>query len=119
MGDFADMAIQDGLMQELDDIYDNGYIDEPDLNNYSKPKSKNKVCKNCGLSGLHWQKAPTGWRLFDRNNKIHNCNKKFEKGGKRIVFTDKKKLSKPKAKETFSSSDGATYGDGDYIGIDY
>lgn len=90
MGDMADFTIEQG-MNEDDYRYDHPYEFEDENNDYSPvPKRfapKLKVCQNCGMGGFHWyQTNNTGWRLFDKDNKIHNCNKKFAKGGKRIIY---------------------------------
>lgn len=50
-----------------------------------KPNIK---CNMCGQDGFYWRKTGKGdWRLFSVNkNTVHNCNKKFAKGGKRIIY---------------------------------
>lgn len=91
MGDMADLVIEQGMAE---DDYRADHPEEFEDENCDMPPNprrfvpKLKVCRNCGKGGFHWQKAPTGWRLFDKNNQIHNCNKKFAKGGKRIVLSD-------------------------------
>lgn len=125
MGDAADMAIDQGMAEEEYRFdHPEEFEDENCDVGPTRPRTiytKYKVCRNCGKGGFHWQKSKQsgGWRLFDNYGKIHNCSKKFSKGGKRIVYKEKKKLIKPKHNYTFESSGGATYGDGDYIGIDY
>lgn len=87
----ADFAIEQGMIGE-EYRYDNPeeFEDENcDMPpNPNRVKTKYKVCRNCGVGGLHWQlsKESNGWRLYDIHNEIHNCNKKFAKGGKRIIY---------------------------------
>lgn len=97
MGEYADMAI-DAMFdyEEYMLAYPEEYEEEnadmspsPGRNVY---RPKLKVCRNCGKGGFHWGKAKTGWRLFDKDNRIHNCNKKFTKkefGNKKLNFTKK------------------------------
>lgn len=91
MGDGADLAIEQGMAE---DDYRFDHPDEfEDENSDCSPVPKRyvpklKICNQCGKNGFHWQKSKEtgGWRLYDKNNKIHNCNKKFTKGGKRIIY---------------------------------
>lgn len=97
MGEMADYAIEQG-MEEEEYRYDHPEEFE-DENNDVAPgstfhyteKVKYKVCRNCGKNDLHWQISKTsgGWRLFNPDNSIHNCNKKFTKkkfDNKRLIF---------------------------------
>lgn len=87
----ADLAIEQGMAEEE---YRADHPDEFEDENCDMPPNPNrehriklKICRNCGLGGLHWQMSKnTGWRLYDKNNQIHNCSKKFAKGGKRIIY---------------------------------
>lgn len=63
----------------VDEAIELGIIDEHGNDGFpSPPKIKTKTCRQCGKTGLHWGQAKTGWRLFDKLNKIHNCSKKNE-----------------------------------------
>lgn len=46
---------------------------------YSKGKSYNeytKACMHCKTSGYRWGKHKEGWRLFNKDGKLHECFKK-------------------------------------------
>jgi hypothetical protein len=70
MGEFAEMAIQEGLDAEL-----SGEFDDEDGGDYT-PRSK--TCRQCGTGYLYWGSAEKGWRLFDVNGKLHSCSKPKE-----------------------------------------
>lgn len=91
MGEMADFALSEVMdMEDLrfsyrmgdigyQDAYDLGIIDERGFENYRPmfhtPTVTTKQCKHCGETGLHWMKAPTGWRLGDSAGKVHSCDK--------------------------------------------
>ena len=90
MGDMADFTIEQGMAEEeyrADHPYEfeeeNSDCSPASRFHYTKSKSF-KICRQCGLGGLHWQKSKTsgGWRLYDKKNEIHNCSKKFKKNEK-------------------------------------
>lgn len=31
------------------------------------------TCKYCNVAGFEWRKTEQGWRLFDKNNNVHEC----------------------------------------------
>lgn len=63
MRDNRDLAI-DELSYDLDEGYDE----------YSPSRSFTKNCKRCHVGMLHWSHTEDGWRLFDVQNKLHECN---------------------------------------------
>lgn len=96
MGDGADMAIEQGMNEEE---YRFNHPDEFEDENadYSPVPRKStptlKICRNCGKGGFHWAKAKTGWRLWDKDNNIHNCSKKFPKQNKNEKRVDRQQKS--------------------------
>lgn len=61
MGEFAEMAIEQGIDEMLSDDYDD----------YDEPLPK--ICVRCGLADLHWDLHNGGWRLFDDEGVVHSC----------------------------------------------
>ena len=66
MGEFAEMAIQQGLDDELSGEFDDEYC-----GGSSGPRPK--TCRQCGVTNLYWGWAEKGWRLFDENGTLHSC----------------------------------------------
>lgn len=58
MGDMADMIIEDLILYEAEEEY----YESHDLS-----------CKFCGEKGFHWAYDGRHWRLYDHNEKLHNC----------------------------------------------
>lgn len=46
---------------------------------YYNERSRTKQCKYCLQKGLKWVQTDKGFRLFDKNNKIHICEKYEQK----------------------------------------
>lgn len=78
MGDFADMLIEQGMMEMLDGERDNE-LDFHDPCGYSAPKKKLLPhCRYCGQRGMNWvntaeEGLPPVWRLFEANKTPHVC----------------------------------------------
>ena len=62
MGDIADEMIN----RYLDDPRPHDLDDEPAVE-----------CKYCHKECV-WEQTPAGWRLFDTNGELHECNDPFE-----------------------------------------
>lgn len=98
MGDGADMAI-DAMFEEQEYRELNPDEFEDENSDYSPvPKRyapKLKVCRQCGKGGFHWQKSKESgsWRLFDKDNKVHNCSEKFPKQNKNEKRVDRQQKS--------------------------
>ena len=78
MGDGADMAVDQGMAE---DDYRADHPEEFEDENCDSPpysfrhvRATYKVCRCCGVGGLHWGQTPRGkWLLADANNKTHEC----------------------------------------------
>lgn len=62
-------------MGEMADEMINRYLDNPGPHGLDdEPAVTCKVChKECV-----WEQTPAGWRLFDLNGELHDCNDPFE-----------------------------------------
>lgn len=38
-------------------------------------------CKYCKTSGFHWRETEYGWRLFDKDENMHQCGARSTGGG--------------------------------------
>lgn len=75
MGDIADMALDQGIMEMLDGDFEYEASNagwHTGFRNRRAP-SRNLQCRYCGQTGLHWEAEPDGWRLFDEDDEIHAC----------------------------------------------
>ena len=77
MGDGADLAIEQGMAED-DYRYDHPEEFEDENCDYSPASkfhyTKYKVCRCCGVGGLHWGMTPRRkWMLADSENKTHQC----------------------------------------------
>jgi hypothetical protein len=97
MGDAADLSIEQGMAEEEyryehpDEFEDENCDCSPSKPHYSY-KPKYKVCRCCGVGKLHWGTTLNlggKWRLFDINDKLHQC--KVKPLAKRHVFPEKVK----------------------------
>lgn len=79
MGEYADMAIEDGMNADLDPSYESW--DEEELGAYtyrssSRRKNTNIVCRYCGKAGFYWSTLNGKWRLYNSETKeLHECLK--------------------------------------------
>lgn len=77
MGDYADMAIDDGIdswnQPDDDDLAD------PMDGGYFRYKKRSLTCRYCGKSGFWWQKYEGGWRMFNEDG-LHSCLKRDDGG---------------------------------------
>jgi hypothetical protein len=83
MGEYADMAIDDGFSAWEAEIEDfggpDGDGDGPFIGNPFRRRrgSQPKTCNRCGQTGLFWHETPDGWRLhevhLEEDPTLHVC----------------------------------------------
>lgn len=64
----------DYIIDQFYDINDPFYTGDPE--DFIPPE---KECRYCGKKGLKWMymSASGEWKLVDKNNKIHKCERKY------------------------------------------
>lgn len=64
-------------MGEMADYYNEIYADDDYYEAFEEESeliiTHNKACKYCGMAGLKWSLTKLGWRLLNKEHKIHNC----------------------------------------------
>jgi len=74
MGEMADFYLDQAFDRDQDeyDEYEDSFCD-----GYYYARRQEKICRYCGLKGLHWEETGDGWRLHDAAGQLHSClNKK-------------------------------------------
>ena len=76
MGEFADMAIEEGLAEEewANAYCDDLYSEEDCPAAFIGFPPREITCRKCGESGLGWGKLNDKWRLY-KDSELHVCKK--------------------------------------------
>lgn len=47
-------------------------------NDHCDPFEDDPVCRYCKNTNVEWEMTPAGWRLFNEDGSLHQCNDPFE-----------------------------------------